>query len=267
MRGTIPSLTSSDMRLWKSNIVWSTPVSSSRWRIRKTRLGSPFKANFSDRRRSTRGLEPLLRFSLTFGNTSTRVRRFGFEARSESICDVNNGVFESERLTSTMACDFRQAQAQDEILKHPERERVRNFWKRYWEKKSEASTPKEGTTVTPGSLFRREQKAPPRPFKTIDSMPLSRAPSSSGVNVETMVVKSFISSPLRWTFRMASRAAYFLSASCRASSNDPTSRFASSSTRSSGEVPGRRCCRFQSSKRLPQKPQSSGVRRAASDQW
>ena len=31
-------------------------------------------------------------------------------------------MFESERLTSTMACDFRQAQAQDEILKHPERE-------------------------------------------------------------------------------------------------------------------------------------------------
>jgi hypothetical protein len=88
---------------------------------------------------------------------------------------------ETERLTSTAACDFRQSQAQDEILRYPERERSRKFGKWCRERKLETSAPLVGRGC------RQRKVSTSTLSKAMDSILLSRVPSSSGVNVETMV--------------------------------------------------------------------------------
>jgi len=149
----------------------------------------------------------------------------------------------SDRLVSVMVVELRWFQ--DEILKRPERWRLRNFGKRCRAKRPETST------------F----------LNMIDSMLLGRTSSPSGINEEMMAFRSPVLLLLRWTFRITSRAARSLSVSRRASSKSPSLYLRPSMMRSRVEIPERRCHRFQSFRLLPQEVHSSGVRRATWDQW
>jgi hypothetical protein len=75
----------------------------------------------------------------------------GFEARSESICDVvgmdKGETKETERGMSTVVCGFKQSLDRGVILRYPERERHRRFEKWCRERKSEVSAPLVGGEV------------------------------------------------------------------------------------------------------------------------
>ena len=149
----------------------------------------------------------------------------------------------SDRLVSAVVVDFRWSQ--DKILKLPERWRLCNFGKRCRAKRPEKSTS----------------------LSTIDSMLLSRTSSPPEINAEIMVAKSSVSSPVRWTIRMTSRAARSLSASRKALSKSLSWLFHPSKMRSRAEIPERRYHRFQSLRLLPQELHSAGMRRATWNQW
>lgn len=178
-------------------------------------------------------------------SSNFKVRIPGLEARRDSICGAAAGEVRSSRstkLTRVLACDFRWSQV---IFERMDRERSRNFGNRCRAKKLEAST------------------SP----KTIDSILLGRIPSSSGVNDERIEARRSSSWLLRCTFCIRSRAARSASASRKVLSKDLTWCPAPSSTRSRGEVPGRRQHRFRSSNLLPQELHRSGAQRATSNQW
>ena len=112
--------------------------------------------------------------------------------------------------------------------------RLRNFGKRYRVKRSETSrfrgvllpVPPLSKIRPPRLKYIRrasEFKAGFQPktstfLSTIDSMLLGRTSSPPGIDEEIMAVRSLVSSLLRWTLCITSRAARSLSVSRRASS-------------------------------------------------
>jgi hypothetical protein len=97
----------------------------------------------------------------------------------------------AQRLTSAMGCGLRWSQADDEIVKCPEREISRKSGKRCRERKLEAS-------AQSGGRRRRGRKwGLTTPSESIDSILLSRLPPSSGVNAEMVAVRGCMSSSLK----------------------------------------------------------------------